>query len=981
MSIRPLPDEVVAQIKSSTAIVSLSGVVVELLKNSLDAKAARIDVTVDFARGGCTVEDDGLGIPPVEFNEDGGLGKLYWTSKYQSDEPHLGQHGAFLASLSAMSLLTITSHHHAYRSHNSISFHQAQAIERQIPTAAHSYVHGKHGTRVTVRNLFGNMPVRVKQRVLVTDQKQEQARLRDALKKDIVGLLLSWQGLVSLKVRDGDNKTIVNLNTSNTAGPAHSRATTSGKQRSTHLASLLHIMTQANYINVDDWSSWVPASASTAAVSIKGAISLEPSPTKQVQFISFGIRPLSGINGCNELYDEVNRLFALSSFGTVEDDTDVDEQEKLRRASDKRFKSDGYTNRQLKARKGVDRWPMFHLRIVLKDRRASDMEEERFVENESNLQAVVGIFSAMITQWLSVHHLRPRKLHQLTERPKTASTLPLDPQEQTRTPSRKRQPSSNTIPRCTTPSAGPAITNSAKRKWLVMAPMENASGQPRRQAFADWSRIKSGKSSFFDVTRADQKAHVAAGADCADARPQVTYHKLRSDENRDSYAAFDVPMIGEGALSKAAIATPPELCADPQAVTDSQDKTVLWTDPVTNRTHRLNAHTGSVMPPQRPLTDPSAMLSATSHSDTRKSLRLAPKATNTASADTPWLDGLLQKWDNPVFKSSEQGIQQMTFQGDVEDGAGQHLHSSRTHCSVIDMHKAFNDAGASLGRLSKDALRAAEVISQVDKKFILVRMAGSRADGNTTSSNDIMVLIDQHAADERIQVETLLSDLCEPSQSSVHLAFRSSLGFNSAVDIAILDKPLQFAVSPHEYIHFETFAKSFAAWGILYDFSATATLDTKSGRSDHTDGKISVTALPPAISERCKADPQVLISFLRSAVWKYVESPPLSPSVPNDESISWVRMIATCPPGLVDMVNSRACRSAIMFNDELDMDECKALVTKLADCVFPFMCAHGRPSMVPIVDLAMVRFTGHKFGAVNPSPEESFVDAWKRWRT
>lgn len=77
MSIRPLPEEVVAQIKSSTAIVSLIGVVVELLKNSIDAKATRIDVTVDFARGGCTVEDDGMGIPPAEFSADGGLGKLH----------------------------------------------------------------------------------------------------------------------------------------------------------------------------------------------------------------------------------------------------------------------------------------------------------------------------------------------------------------------------------------------------------------------------------------------------------------------------------------------------------------------------------------------------------------------------------------------------------------------------------------------------------------------------------------------------------------------------------------------------------------------------------------------------------------------------------------------------------------------------------------------------------------------------------------
>lgn len=77
MSIRPLPEEVVAQIKSSTAIVSLNGVVLELLKNSLDAKASKVDVAVDFARGGCTIEDDGLGILPAEFKEEGGLGKRY----------------------------------------------------------------------------------------------------------------------------------------------------------------------------------------------------------------------------------------------------------------------------------------------------------------------------------------------------------------------------------------------------------------------------------------------------------------------------------------------------------------------------------------------------------------------------------------------------------------------------------------------------------------------------------------------------------------------------------------------------------------------------------------------------------------------------------------------------------------------------------------------------------------------------------------
>ena len=79
-AILPLPEEVVAQIKSSTAITSLIGVVLELLKNALDARASKVEATVDFARGGCLVEDNGLGIAPSEFTEDGALGKLYCMS-------------------------------------------------------------------------------------------------------------------------------------------------------------------------------------------------------------------------------------------------------------------------------------------------------------------------------------------------------------------------------------------------------------------------------------------------------------------------------------------------------------------------------------------------------------------------------------------------------------------------------------------------------------------------------------------------------------------------------------------------------------------------------------------------------------------------------------------------------------------------------------------------------------------------------------
>lgn len=84
-AIQALPLDVAAQIKSSTSITHLHGVVVDLVKNSLDAGAQTVLVSVDFKRGSCTVEDDGEGIRPAEFEPTGGLGKAHRTSSSTFD--------------------------------------------------------------------------------------------------------------------------------------------------------------------------------------------------------------------------------------------------------------------------------------------------------------------------------------------------------------------------------------------------------------------------------------------------------------------------------------------------------------------------------------------------------------------------------------------------------------------------------------------------------------------------------------------------------------------------------------------------------------------------------------------------------------------------------------------------------------------------------------------------------------------------------
>jgi uncharacterized membrane protein YgcG len=40
-----------------------------------------------------------------------------------------------------------------------------------------------------------------------------------------------------------------------------------------------------------------------------------------------------------------------------------------------------------------------------------------------------------------------------------------------------------------------------------------------------------------------------------------------------------------------------------------------------------------------------------------------------------------------------------------------------------------------------------------------------------------------------------------------------------------------------------------------------------------------------------------------------------------------------------------------MFGDRLTLDQCRRLMTQLATTRFPFQCAHGRPTMVPLLEV------------------------------
>lgn len=51
------------------------------------------------------------------------------------------------------------------------------------------------------------------------------------------------------------------------------------------------------------------------------------------------------------------------------------------------------------------------------------------------------------------------------------------------------------------------------------------------------------------------------------------------------------------------------------------------------------------------------------------------------------------------------------------------------------------------------------------------------------------------------------------------------------------------------------------------------------------------------------------------------------------------------------IINYRACRGAIMFGTELSRTQCEEILKGLCKCRLPFSCAHGRPSMIPLISI------------------------------
>jgi len=824
------------------------------------------------------------------------------------------------------------------------------------------------------------MPVRVKQRALL-DEAVDDADW-SALIHAVIAYQLAWKKPVSIRIFNHVTGKLVNLQ------PKVGRGVeVVGKTRTaptTKLDHTLSLLTQASLIAVNSWQSWVPISAMTSSVKIRGAISLDPSPTKYHQFIAIGFHPILHGTRHNVLYDEVNRLFQDSRFGVVDDSPDEDER--MRRSKDRRYKSHGMTNKMLKySTKGVDRWPMYDFHIDINALNVHLPSSRTKTVEVAELQSVLKVVAAMTTQWLAEHGFRPR--HKTLKTKSAAEVNAQTSSSQTAlatmilTKDRNQSATLKTVGRAskvsdTNGAIARSSSNSSQAKHTSLHG-DNRGEKMNRPSpmFQTWSRIKSGRPGIMSETTIKNKGSADIGAAPHAHLPSSPKQMAMKNLNTTP----DISVVAE----------------DDQ----SQDTWTTWRDPDTRQLFDLNTRSGLLVPAQRPRSAPGMSDSSnlpidiTSRPSTALSLRLESRSQGrlNQSQHSPWLKNLAHRWENPVFQSAEQPVEHVSLAGIENDHPKQCTHN----------HDQAGSSPTQESRLSARSLCKAKVVAQLDNKFILIKMPiacqTTLEENATTSSNDnFLVMVDQHAADERCKVEELLSHLCEHTTAALPL--RSNLGHEPRIRTTRLDTAITFETTTTEAEFLKKHAAYFAKWGILYDILPIRNAPDTSNVV--TKSKLVIRTLPPVIVERCTTEPRLIIELLRAEIWQRgTKSKHFSHASSDVQSTShWLKEIGDCPKGILEMVNSRACRSAIMFNDVLNPEECKALIDKLATCTFPFQCAHGRPSMVPLVSMptfdrlherladgAVTGFSGadevvEGIGGGNTGRKEGFVQAFRRWQ-
>ncbi|KAH9948429.1 hypothetical protein B0H21DRAFT_244966 [Amylocystis lapponica] len=341
----------------------------------------------------------------------------------------------------------------------------------------------------------------------------------------------------------------------------------------------------------------------------------------------------------------------------------------------------------------------------------------------------------------------------------------------------------------------------------------------------------------------------------------------------------------------------PVISHDSDADNTSTPAEVVWADPATGKTFVVDTRTGNSYPAHAQHTPASARRT------------LAGRNTPRAGAEVPaWIQTALGT--NDAYALREPRIRAL---------ARPPAPASRAAAGAMRE-----------GRLARSDLLQARVLGQVERKFVACVLGGA------------LVLLDQHAADERVRVERFLGGLCD-----------GYLGAGTeGVRMRVLGPPVPVLLTSCEAERTRDGAvrAAFARWGVRF-------VDGPCGDEGEGCGyeQVMVESVPEVV-----ADKLLVGDELRELVKGYlvklesegtVALATQTGEIGGGQDHMWQKALRWCPRELIELVNSKACRGAIMFNDSLTREQCARLVGQLAETALPFQCAHGRPSLVPLADL------------------------------
>uniref|UniRef100_A0A671RMU0 KAT8 regulatory NSL complex subunit 2-like n=1 Tax=Sinocyclocheilus anshuiensis TaxID=1608454 RepID=A0A671RMU0_9TELE len=266
------------------------------------------------------------------------------------------------------------------------------------------------------------------------------------------------------------------------------------------------------------------------------------------------------------------------------------------------------------------------------------------------------------------------------------------------------------------------------------------------------------------------------------------------------------------------------------------------------------------------------------------------------------LSTLFSEWSNPVF------IRPPEVAVDVTSGQAEGL--------AVKIHNILYPY-----RFTKNMIHTMRVINQVDKKFLacLINTTEQEASESCTNEGNLLVLVDQHAAHERVRLEGLVTDSYEDDPDTPGKKRLCSSSVIPPLEINVTEEELRLLRSVQLFE--STFLFPPESLNVFLERLPTCFIEKESTELRRGRRSVIKTIAEDYLREH--------IELLRSTG----------------------RVRGMLPLTVHNVLASQACHGAIKFNDILSKEECCSLVSSLSSCQLPFQCAHGRPSIVPLADL------------------------------